>query len=93
MAFCTLLDWDTNFPFDRYVEMSRRAGSHDSLPEGCLVRIVGKGKDGGAHIVEVWATADDARRFGESSGPLLKEFQMPMPSRSVAFETVVFKTR
>jgi hypothetical protein len=92
MAFCTQLEWESDFPFDRYEEMIRRSGSHDSLPEGCLARIVGR-KDSGAYILEVWESPDDAGRFGESNAPLLKEFRMPMPSRSAAFETVIFKTR
>lgn len=92
MAFCTQLEWDSDFPFDRYEDMTRRAGSHESLPQGCLARIVGR-KDTGAYILEVWKSSDDARRFGEASGPLLKEFRMPMPSRSAAFETVIFETR
>ena len=92
MAFCTQLEWDSGFPFERYEEMAGRAGSHDSLPKGCLVRVVGR-KDSGAYILEVWESSDDAKRFGERSAALLKEFRMPMPSRSAAFETFIFETR
>jgi len=91
MPFCTQLEWDHDFPFDRYEAMVRR-GSHDSLPDGCLARVVGR-KDSGAYVLEVWESPDDARRFGESSAPLLKEFRMPMPTRSAAFETVIFEAR
>jgi hypothetical protein len=38
MAFCTLLERDGDFPFDRYQEMNTRAGAHDSLPDACIVR-------------------------------------------------------
>ena len=92
MAFCTQLEWDRGFPFDRYEEMVRRSGAHAHLPEGCLARLVGQ-KDGSAYVLEVWESPDDARRFGESSAPLLKEYAMPMPTRSVAYETVIFETR
>jgi hypothetical protein len=91
MPFCTQLEWDSDFPFDRYEEMARR-GSHGSLPDGCLARVVGR-KDTGAYILEVWESPDDARRFGEGSASLLKEFRMPMPTRSAAFETVIFEAR
>jgi hypothetical protein len=92
MAFCTDLEWDKDFPFDRYEAMTRRAGSHDGLPDGCLARIVGRA-DTGAHILEVWESPDHARRFGESSAGLLTEFRMPMPTRTVAYEVVTFRAR
>ena len=41
MPFCTLLEWDSGFDLERYNELNERAGTHDDLPEGCLVRIVG----------------------------------------------------
>ena len=91
MAFCTHLEWDGPFPFDRYVAMVKRSG-HGNLPQGCLARVVGR-KEKGAFVLEVWETSDDARRFGEGSAPLLREFDMPMPTRTAAFETVVFETR
>jgi len=91
MAFCTQLEWDGGFPFDRYEEMAKKS-SHDELPAGCLARVVGR-NNGSAYILEVWESPDDARRFGEGSAPLLQEFEMPMPTRSSAFETVIFQTR
>ncbi len=36
MAFCTQLEWDHEFPFERYEAMTMAAGSHGVLPEGCL---------------------------------------------------------
>jgi hypothetical protein len=90
MAFCTELEWDKDFPFDRYEAMTSRAASHDGLPDGCLARVVGR-VDTGARILEVWESPDHARRFGESSAELLAEFKMPMPTRSAAYETVIFQ--
>jgi len=92
MAFCTLLQWDSAFPFDRYEEMNQRAQGHEALPAGCLSRIVG-GADGTATIIEVWRSGDDARRFSEQHAPLLAEFAMPPPTRVAAFETSIFQTR
>jgi hypothetical protein len=92
MAFCTELEWDKDFPFDRYEAMARRAGTHDTLPDGCLVRIVGK-LETGARILEVWKSPDHARRFGESSPSLLTEFQMPRPTRVAAYQAVTFQKR
>jgi hypothetical protein len=92
MAFCTELEWDSDFPFDRYEAMAKRAGPHDALPDGCLVRVVGK-LETGARVLEVWESPDHARRFGESTAALLTKFQMPMPTRVAAYETVIFQTR
>jgi hypothetical protein len=39
MAFCTLLEWEKAFPFDRYQEMNDRAETHAGLPEGCPSRV------------------------------------------------------
>ena len=92
MAFCTLLEWDGGFPFDRYQEMNDRTDSHADLPEGCLSRIVGR-PDSGAAVIEIWRSADDARRFSERNAHLLAEFAMPTPTRVSAFETAIFQTR
>ncbi len=92
MAFCTQLEWDHDFPFDRYEAMTTAAGSHAVLPEGCLARIVGR-VETGARIFEVWESPDDARRFGESSASSLAEFQMPPPTRAAAFQLVSFRVR
>jgi hypothetical protein len=92
MAFCTWLEFDSSFPFDRYQEMNDRADDHAALPDGCLTRIVGR-PDGGATIIEVWRSAGDARRFSEKNTPLLAEFGMPAPTRVAAFDTAIFQTR
>lgn len=91
MAFITQLEWDEDFPFDRYQDMAARAHSDGKLPAGCHARLVGC-VDGGARVFEVWVSADDARRFGERSGPLLAEFKMPMPTRSAAYDLDIFRT-
>lgn len=92
MAFCTQLEWDHDFPFDRYAAMTSASGSHGALPEGCLTRIVGR-VETGARMFEVWETPDDARRFAEKSAALLSEFQMPPAVRAAAFEVVSFQAR
>lgn len=92
MAFCTELEWDREFPFDRYEAMTVASGSHAVLPEGCLTRIVGR-VETGARIFEVWESPDDARRFGEKSAALLSEFLMPPPVRAAAFEVVSYQAR
>ena len=58
MAFCTLLQWDGDFPLERYREMNERAEGHGTaLPDGCLARIVGPvdnvSADAGDRWVEV----------------------------------------
>jgi len=92
MAFCTLLEWESAFPFDRYQQMNDRTESHAGLPEGCLSRIVG-GAGGGATIIEVWRSSGDAQRFSEHNAHLLAEFDMPPPARVAAFETSIFQSR
>ena len=92
MAFCTLLEWESSFPFDRYQEMNERSGSHAGLPEGCLSRIVGRADGDGATIIEVWRSSGDAQRFSEHNAHLLAEFGMPPPTRVAAFEDSVFQT-
>ena len=92
MAFCTLLEWERAFPFDRYQQMNDRTESHAGLPEGCRARIVGHPDGDGAAIIEVWRSNADARRFSEQNAHLLAEFGMPPPTRVAAFEDSVFQT-
>ena len=92
MPFCTLLEWDHDFDLENYYAMVERSGSHAKLPEGCLGRVVGP-VGSGARVIEIWSSAEDARRFGEASSPLLKEFAMPAPSRTAAFETSIYEVR
>ena len=92
MAFCTLLEWERAFPFDRYQQMNDRTPNHKELPEGCLSRIVGRADGGGATIIEVWQSSQDAQRFSEQNAHLLAEFSMPAPTRVAAFETSIFQT-
>ena len=91
MAYCTLLEFDSTFPFDRYQELNDRADGHATLPDGCLSRVVGR-PDGAAMIIEVWRSADDAHRFSEKNTHLLAEFGMPAPTRVAAFDTAIFQT-
>lgn len=92
MPFCTLLEWDHDLDRARYEAMNERAGGHDPLPNGCLCRVVGP-VETGARILEVWESADHARRFAEANGHLVAEFQLPPPSRTAAFETTVYRAR
>jgi hypothetical protein len=92
MAFCTLLEWESAFPFDRYQQMNDRTQSHAGLPEGCLTRIVGRSDRDGATIIEVWRSGHDAQGFSEQNAHLLAEFAMPAPTRVAAFETSIFET-
>ena len=92
MAFCTLLEWERAFPFDRYQQMNDRTHSHAGLPEGCLSRIVGRGDGDGATIIEVWRSSGDAQRFSDHNAHLLAEFAMPAPTRVAAFQTSIFQT-
>jgi hypothetical protein len=90
MAFCTIVEWASDFPVDRYNAMMERAGIHDKLPEGCLSRVVGA-VGTGACVIEVWQSSDHARRFGEATAPILAESQLPPSSRVSAFETMVYE--
>jgi hypothetical protein len=88
-----LLQWESDFPLERYREMTELADGHAGrLPDACLARIVGP-VDTGAAIVEVWLSGDDARRFSEASAALLDEFKMPPPKQVAGFETSIFQTR
>jgi hypothetical protein len=90
MAFCTLLEWEEAFPFDRYEELNERSGGHDSLPDGCLARIVGA-VESGAMVIEVWESDQHAKRFSDENSHLIGEVGMPPPSRVATFETNVFR--
>jgi hypothetical protein len=92
MAFCTLLEWDDAFPFDRYDELNERAGDHGSLPDGCLARIVGA-VEAGAMIIEVWQSDQHAKRFSDENSHLVGELGIPPPSRVAVFETNIFQAR
>ncbi len=92
MAFCTLLEWDESFPFDRYQELNAQAGDHDALPDGCLARVLGAAQDG-ARIIEVWQSDEHAKRFSDKNSHLIAELQIPAPSRVAAFETNIFQAR
>jgi hypothetical protein len=92
MPFCTLLEWDSGFDLERYNELNERAGTHDDLPEGCLVRIVGL-VESGARVVEVWESDEHARRFSEQNSHLISELNVPPPTGVAAFETTIFQAR
>jgi hypothetical protein len=66
MAYCTVLEWDKGFPFDRYDELNDRSGDHKQLPDGCLARVVGP-VETGAQIIEVWESTEHAKRFSDKN--------------------------
>jgi hypothetical protein len=92
MAYCTLLEWDGAFPFERYRELNDRAGDHEWLPDGCLARIVGA-VEAGATIIEVWQSDQHAKRFSDKNSHLIAELEFPPPSRVASFETDIFQSR
>ena len=57
---------------------------HDTLPTGCLSRIVGP-VEAGARIIEVWQSSGDAVRFSENYGHLIADFKDPPPTRLCTF--------
>jgi hypothetical protein len=91
MPFCTLVEWDRDFDLGRLGAMVERSGGHDTLPEGCLLRVVGA-VESGARVIEIWRSADDAKRFAEAQAPLLSELPMPPPDRVAGFQTTVYQT-
>jgi hypothetical protein len=80
MAFCTIVEWDENL-----IETLSNLAGGDMPPDGSLVRIVGA-SDKGTYAIEVWASADDARRFAEQSAPALAQSSLPPPTRGDGFE-------
>jgi hypothetical protein len=80
MVFCTIVEWDENL-----IETLSNLAGGDMPPDGSLVRIVGA-SDKGTYAIEVWSSADDARRFAEQSAPALAQSSLPPPTRGDGFE-------
>ena len=89
MTFCTLLEWQHEFDFDRYRQLNERAGPEE-LPDGCLTRVVGPLDGGGACVIEVWESAERAGRFAERTSPAIAELQVRPPDRVTAFAPTIY---
>jgi hypothetical protein len=91
MAFCTVVDFEFEGPEGRaaFEAAMSSIGIEGPPATGRLSRIVGL-EETGAHVVEVWGTADEARRFAEAAGPLLAQVSFPAPSRVSAFEVTTY---
>jgi hypothetical protein len=87
-----MVEWAESFDTARYAQLVEDDGGLNALPEGCLGRIVGS-EDSAAYVIEVWRSAEDARRFGEKSGRRIAGIQMPAPTRAVGFEATTFAVR
>ena len=64
MPFCTVVEFEWEGPEARSAFAAAMAAVADEAPEpaGRLCRIVGLDENG-AHVIEVWATPDEARHF------------------------------
>jgi hypothetical protein len=83
MAFCTVVEWDQDLG-----EVLRTMPGNDTQAAGCLVRLVGS-SDKGTYVLELWNTADDARRFAERTAPAGAQSSLPPPTRVDGFEPFV----
>jgi hypothetical protein len=92
VPYCTLLEWEKDFDLDLYNQLNKRAGDHDTLPPGCLGRVVGA-VGSGARIIEIWTSPEVARDFSLQNRPHIAELEIPAPDRTTAFETSIFMTR
>jgi hypothetical protein len=94
MPFCTIVEfeWTTGFGREQLEDAMDSVASPAGPPEGRLTRIVGM-DDNGAHVVEVWRSGQDAKRFAEQSGPALSESRLPPPSRVIGFEVTDLETQ
>jgi hypothetical protein len=91
MAFCTIVEWDTDVDFSRFAE-TVESSARNQLPAGCLSRIVGTVGTGSC-VIEVWESGEDARRFSEESAPQVGASELPPPTRVDGFEATVYRTR
>ena len=64
MAFCTIVEWNTDADFGRLTGLTESDGTQMELPAGCLSRIVGQ-LETGECVIEVWQAGEDAKRFSE----------------------------
>jgi hypothetical protein len=92
MPFYTIVEFEWDGPdaqaaFERAMAV---AAEHAPAAAGQLSKIVGL-DEGGARVVELWSSYDDARRFAEASAPALAAVAMPSPVRVVGFEVTTYE--
>jgi hypothetical protein len=90
MPFCTIVEWEAGFDAGLHDTLTALVGQ--TLPDGCLTRIAGIA-EAGAHVVEIWASPEDAHRFSEASTDAVAAMNVPPPDRVSAFETAVYQSR
>ncbi len=90
MAFCTIVEWDSDVDFSRFAELNE-SSAPDQLPAGCISRIIGRVSTG-ACVIEVWQSGEDARRFSEESASDWRVGNPAAHSRR-GFEAAVDRTR
>lgn len=92
MAFCTIVEWDSEIDPGAFAALLQSAGTQAELPAGCLSRLVGNA-GAGPCVIEVWQSGDDAKRYGEESAPKVGASEIPPPTRVVGFEADVYQSR
>jgi len=90
MPYCTIVEfeWDETFDHQKFAETLASAG--DTLPSGCLSRILSV-DSAGARTIEVWQSGDDARAFAEQSKPFLDAASLPMPTRVAGYQVTSYQ--
>jgi hypothetical protein len=92
MAFCTIVEWDSEIDPGAYAALEESAGAQTELPAGCLSRLIGRAEKGPC-VIEVWETRDDAKRYTEQSAPKTGASEIPPPTRVVGFVADVYQSR
>lgn len=89
MPYCTVVEFDDSFDRERFEEFTKSAGGTESLPDGCLSRIVGI-DDTGARVIEVWESGEAAMVFAQKTGPSLASADLPAPVRVFGFQATTY---
>jgi hypothetical protein len=92
MAFCTIVEWESEIDPAALAALQESAGAQSELPAGCLSRLVGKAGPGPC-VIEIWQSGEDAKRFSEESAPKVTASKIPPPARVVGFEADVYLSR
>ena len=92
MAFCTIVEWDSEIDPGAFAALLQSAGTQAEWPAGCISRLVGNA-GAGQCVIEVWQSGDDAKRYGEESAPKVGASEIPPPTRVVGFEADVYQSR
>jgi hypothetical protein len=90
MAFCKVVEWPAEVDLGGFLAMLQSAGD---LPAGCLGRVAGRTQTG-VCLIELWRSADDARRVAAAqSSPAAEPPAMPAPTRVEGFDAPHFELR